>query len=181
VKPVLQWQKINGAERYELLVAADSSFTNVVVARTGDAAITSNVWEFGRPLENGATYFWKVRVCAGSLAGDWSAVGSFTTEPAPPASASATLPTTPPTAPAGTSSPPPGDLQVTLPTFTASPQQITIFSPPQTSQTAVTNLPPITNIQLVAPTWALVTGISLLACMVGLLMMLVVLLLKRKP
>jgi len=45
VKPIFQWNTINSADKYDLLVATDTAFDNIVIDKTGDNAVDSNAWE----------------------------------------------------------------------------------------------------------------------------------------
>jgi photosystem II stability/assembly factor-like uncharacterized protein len=83
IKPVFQWSTIVSADRYDLLVAKDAVFSNVVIDKTANNAIRSNAWESDITLENDTTYYWKTRARSGSSIGAWSAVSIFVTESAP--------------------------------------------------------------------------------------------------
>jgi hypothetical protein len=65
--PVFQWAAVSGAQRYELIVSADSRFASPVVTRVDDFALLSTA------------YYWKVRALGAGAA------SAFTTqrEPAP--------------------------------------------------------------------------------------------------
>ena len=102
VKPILQWSTIAGANKYDLQVAQDAAFTNIVIDKTGDSALPGNAWESDITLENNTTYYWKVKARSDKTFGAWSAVSVFVTEPAPilaPASIATTLSTTDPSTP----------------------------------------------------------------------------------
>jgi hypothetical protein len=74
---VLDWADVSGASTYEVQVATDSAFTNVV--GTATTLVASN-WTVSPALSLNATYFWRVRAknsCGGT--GAWSTVSSFTT------------------------------------------------------------------------------------------------------
>ncbi|HVG60033.1 MAG TPA: endopeptidase, partial [Hyalangium sp.] len=73
---VLDWSDVTGA-LYDVQVATDSAFTNVVASASGLGAST---WTVTPGLSANSTYFWRVRSgnsCGGSSA--WSAASSFTT------------------------------------------------------------------------------------------------------
>jgi hypothetical protein len=105
-RPVLQWSAVAGAERYELLVATDISFTSPIITRVDDYALPSTAWECDIELSHGTTYYWKVRAISSESSSAWSATGAFTTElpptealPAPaPAPAPPPAPPPPPSA-----------------------------------------------------------------------------------
>jgi hypothetical protein len=82
-RPIFQWSAISGAERYELLVSADVSFANPVIARTGDLAVPATAWQSDVNLDDNATYYWKVRASGSGSYSTWSAVSAFTTGLAP--------------------------------------------------------------------------------------------------
>ncbi|MCR4392875.1 MAG: hypothetical protein NUV31_00730 [Dehalococcoidales bacterium] len=107
LKPVFQWSAFAGAERYEIMVAADNSFTSPVVSRTGIDAIPSTAWKSDVSLEYGRTYYWKVRAVSSASFSAWSPVNAFTTvlEEPPVATVTVTqlpavLPGSDPTSPA---------------------------------------------------------------------------------
>jgi len=83
LKPIFQWSTINSASKYDLLVATDTAFTDIVIDKTGDNAADSNAWESDILLKNDTTYYWKVKARSQNSFGGWSAVGAFITEPAP--------------------------------------------------------------------------------------------------
>lgn len=95
----LSWGTVEFGERYELQVATDTTFANVVLADTG---MTLNSIAIG-PLESSTMYAWRVRASNVLGVGPWSEVRRFTTvltpPPAPilalPASGSLDLPVTP--------------------------------------------------------------------------------------
>jgi photosystem II stability/assembly factor-like uncharacterized protein len=104
--PVFQWSGIEGASGYELLVSANLSFETPLIAKTGQTMIPETAWQPDIPLENGRTYYWKIRAVGSGTTSSWSAASAFTVE-IPPAN------TTPPveiarplTTVTGTSSPP---------------------------------------------------------------------------
>ena len=101
VKPVFQWGTIAWADSYELLVAANASFTNPLIAKIGNYALPSSAWQCDIALDHNTTYYWKVRAADSHNHSDWSAVGTFTTE-LPPSSESVA-----PTSPEPVSPPPP--------------------------------------------------------------------------
>ena len=83
VKPIFQWSTIASADKYDLLVVKDNTFSEIVIDRTGDNALSSNAWESEISLESDATYYWKVKARSDTSVGMWSAVSAFTTESAP--------------------------------------------------------------------------------------------------
>jgi hypothetical protein len=164
IKPIFQWRTVNGADRYELLVSADTSFVKPVVDRTGEAALPANAWQCDVELEYGIAYFWKVRACTAVNYGDWSPVSAFTTEPEP-------APATP--LPADDTAPNPTVLPSTQPPV----KPVTLLSPepqPLPVQNFVT-------LQVPIPGWALYIGLALLVVIILLLVALLVVLARRRP
>jgi hypothetical protein len=102
-KPVFQWSAIAGADRYELILASENSFTNPVIARLGEQALPTNAWQCETELDYGTTYYWKVRAISSESLSAWSATYAFTTESlgttaAAPTPASPSPPSPPPAA-----------------------------------------------------------------------------------
>ena len=93
VKPLFQWSAVPEAIAYELLVSSDIQFSNLVINRTGDFPLPVTAWQGNLDLNQGTTYYWKVRAISSDTKSAWSAVGSFTTELPPP---SLVQPTAPP-------------------------------------------------------------------------------------
>jgi hypothetical protein len=72
---VLDWADVAGAT-FEVQVATDSAFTNVVASNT----LTASNWTVAPVLNADTSYFWRVRARLGcSGFGAWSSVSSFTT------------------------------------------------------------------------------------------------------
>ncbi len=69
----LQWQTYSGAVFYEYSYATNASFTGAVNGTT--TGITTTI----ATLNQGTTYYWKVRANNGSGYSPWSAVWSFST------------------------------------------------------------------------------------------------------
>ncbi|MCK6549628.1 PQQ-dependent sugar dehydrogenase [Myxococcota bacterium] len=76
--PTLSWQTSTNATSYQLQVATDSTFTNVV--RTYSTTATSIVVE--QPLVDGVTYFWRVGALTLCNTRTAPVVASFSTGPA---------------------------------------------------------------------------------------------------
>ncbi len=72
----LQWSYVSGAESYNLLVATDRNFTNVILNETG---ITSTSYQLSG-LSSETDYFWKVSASSSSLNGYFTAYYQFTTK-----------------------------------------------------------------------------------------------------
>ncbi len=78
IKPVFEWESLRGANRYELLVSANHSFADIVVAKVGADAVLGTIWQSDISLQNGTTYYWKVRGSNGNTSSAWSDDFSFT-------------------------------------------------------------------------------------------------------
>ncbi len=78
--PTFSWTSVDYADTYELQVAADSRFNNLLLNLTGidTTSITPATFADGR-------YFWRVRaVNSGGLQGSWTRAQSFTVDTTPP-------------------------------------------------------------------------------------------------
>lgn len=78
--PVLAWLAGTQASTYDLQVATDSAFNNLVVNKTG---ITTTNYTLTSSLNTGTKYYWRVTARNACGAGTTSAVFNFTTAPAP--------------------------------------------------------------------------------------------------
>lgn len=83
--PSFRWSVVLGAEKYELEVATDSSFSNIVFT---DNTVQNNM-SLGVSLPSDKTYYWRVRSIKGTDISDWSSVQQFTIG-FPPKSSSST-------------------------------------------------------------------------------------------
>lgn len=79
LEPLFQWQKVEGAASYELLLGTDAAFEELVIERAGSRSLPANAWQASTELEPATGYFWKVRALDAGGPGDWSAVGTFRT------------------------------------------------------------------------------------------------------
>jgi hypothetical protein len=84
LRPVFQWTAVSGAESYELLVATDIDFTDLLIEKTAANALPTTAWQSDVDLDYETTYYWKVRGLSENSCGTWSAVSAFTTESPPP-------------------------------------------------------------------------------------------------
>ena len=82
-RPVFRWTDVSGAESYELLVATDIDFTDLLIERTEANALPTTDWQSDVDLDYETTYYWKVRGLSEKSHGSWSAVSSFTIESPP--------------------------------------------------------------------------------------------------
>ncbi|HVG60001.1 MAG TPA: endopeptidase [Hyalangium sp.] len=74
--PALDWTDVTGATGYEVQVASDSAFGNVVASNTSLAAST---WTVSPGLSANTTYYWRARGKDSCGAGAYSSAFSFTT------------------------------------------------------------------------------------------------------
>ncbi|MGM0745523.1 MAG: BspA family leucine-rich repeat surface protein [Bacteroidota bacterium] len=79
VDPELAWETTGGADSYQVQIATDEVFTNLV-AEAGEIVPTAYQVE---GLEFETIYYWRVRGDNSEGPGEWSAVWSFTTEEEP--------------------------------------------------------------------------------------------------
>ncbi len=76
--PTLTWSNVTGASTYEVQVATDSGFTNIVASMTD---LTTPQWAVSPALNSGTSYFWRTRginLCGPGL---FSTTWSFKTAP----------------------------------------------------------------------------------------------------
>ena len=78
--PLLDWSDASDATTYEVQVATDSAFTNVVRSATG---LATSEWTVSPALDNSTQYFWHARGVNTCGNGSYSASRSFTTAAAP--------------------------------------------------------------------------------------------------
>ncbi len=76
VTPTLDWSDVSGATSYDVQVATDSGFTNVVRS----ANVASSTWTVSPALNNSTTYFWRARANNSCGSGTYSSAFSFTTQ-----------------------------------------------------------------------------------------------------
>ncbi len=74
--PILSWVAIAGASTYELQVATDAGFTNLIINQTGLMAASYDVTS---PLSQNTLYYWRARAVNPCGNGNYSAVFTFTT------------------------------------------------------------------------------------------------------
>ncbi len=82
IRPTFAWSPADGATAYELVLARDSEFSDIVIALTGADALANPVWGCEQELDYTTTYFWKVRAINAIGESEWG-VSVFTTEAAP--------------------------------------------------------------------------------------------------
>jgi hypothetical protein len=80
VRPVFKWSVSEGAESYDLLVARDENFDDLVIDKCGENGCAANTWKCNKTLKYNSSYFWKVRALAAEKNSQWSGTGLFTTE-----------------------------------------------------------------------------------------------------
>jgi trimeric autotransporter adhesin len=77
----LTWGTVNGATSYNIKIATDSAFTNVIDSKDG---LTVNVYAPAKAFDPGKTYFWEVQAVNATTKGNWIA-SAFTTSSGAPA------------------------------------------------------------------------------------------------
>jgi hypothetical protein len=159
--PIFQWSTIDSADRYDLFVAKDSAFSNIVIDKTGDNALCSNAWQSDIVLDDGTTYYWKVRARSEKSIGVWSAVSVFVTELIPliPTSTEKIFVT-------------PAVLAEQTPTITT---PIT-----QSAQSTITSQPVNVNVNVNIPPWVIYGGVALGTIIVITMVMLMVITTRRR-
>lgn len=72
------WEQGMGAFYYELEVATDNSFNDIVFSQSEIDGLSYQL-DFGNMLENNSTYYWRVRGYRDENIGAWSTIWQFTT------------------------------------------------------------------------------------------------------
>ncbi|RAK65739.1 reprolysin-like metallopeptidase [Hymenobacter edaphi] len=72
--PNFQWTPITVASSYDLQVATDAAFTNLVINETG---LVNNIYTATSALTQNTQYYWRVRGIADCGTGPWSTSGVF--------------------------------------------------------------------------------------------------------
>lgn len=80
LQPTFTWAAVIGAASYDLQVATDVAFNNIVLTETG---LTNTSHTPGTNLENETTYYWRVKANGDCGDSSFSAPFSFTTEGVP--------------------------------------------------------------------------------------------------
>ena len=75
LSPELQWSSVTGAESYNLLVATNSDFSNIIIDEDG---LSKSSYQLS-DLDSETEYFWKVSASNSTLNGFYSSVNQFTT------------------------------------------------------------------------------------------------------
>jgi trimeric autotransporter adhesin len=125
LKPTFQWTFVTGATGYDLQVSDNPVFVNPIDSQTN---LATNVWTLTKTLENGKTYYWRVRAVNSNtgITGDWIQQ-AFTTAPVAASTPPAVTTTAPPVTSTVTVTPP-APTQTTI-TFTNTTQA----APPATT------------------------------------------------
>jgi len=76
--PMLEWEEVAFAESYDLQLAGDQNFTNLITDTTG---LKNAEYQTGE-LEKQTTYYWRVRAIGDTTKSDWSATWYFDTKSA---------------------------------------------------------------------------------------------------
>ncbi|MBA7653602.1 hypothetical protein ES703_61458 [subsurface metagenome] len=94
LQPVLEWSGLIDATNYELMVAEDCDWTDLVVDKTGGLALGA-VTTYAVPsgvFDYDTSYCWKVRALSETTVSPWSDTGSFTAMEEPTAAEAAPTP-----------------------------------------------------------------------------------------
>ena len=78
---MLDWSLVEDAATYQLQVATDAGFNELVINESGITSTFATV----SGLAFSTTYYWRVKAFNGAIESDWSLTWSFTTTGAPPA------------------------------------------------------------------------------------------------
>jgi len=172
LEPLFQWQKVEGAASYELLLGTDAAFEEPVIERVGSRSLPANAWQASMELQPETGYFWKVRALDAGGHSDWSAVGAFRTRSRPAA-------TNPPVE----EEPPAGQDPVGATTIVIQPAITPTIAPPEMppptiiiSRQTSSGYPPPDNS---APEWFYYTLAAAGAIMLMLMVVLVVVVVKK--
>jgi len=79
LNPLFQWDAVDGAEEYELVVSKEVTFESLVIDRTGRYALPVTAWQSNIGLNYNSTYYWRVRAVVDGDYSAWSAVSVFST------------------------------------------------------------------------------------------------------
>jgi hypothetical protein len=75
----LQWNSATGATNYDVEIATDAAFNNIVKSVNSLVATTYSMINI--PADYGTQYYWRLRSKSATQTSDWSNTFSFTTEP----------------------------------------------------------------------------------------------------
>lgn len=78
LQPELSWHEADGAETYQIRLADNSDFDNLILDETD---LEDTTFTLDQELENNESYYWKVRAINENGEGDWSESSSFLTVP----------------------------------------------------------------------------------------------------
>ncbi|MBE2188934.1 MAG: hypothetical protein IAE98_05645, partial [Candidatus Kapabacteria bacterium] len=74
-----QWNSATGASNYDLEIATDVNFNNIVKSINSLVATSYSLTNI--PADYGSQYFWRLRSKSATQTSDWSSTFNFTTEP----------------------------------------------------------------------------------------------------
>jgi hypothetical protein len=80
ISPTLSWNAVACASGYDIQVATDPTFTNLVTNVSGNLTTTLDIG----PLAGSTLHYWRARATRGAIVGNWSAIRTFTTLFPPP-------------------------------------------------------------------------------------------------
>jgi len=82
LNPAFQWTGVAGASEYEIQIADNANFDDII-----SALVNTTAWVSDTTLEYGTTYYWRVRALNSNAGSDW-VTGVFTTREMPGETAS---------------------------------------------------------------------------------------------
>lgn len=75
--PVFQWTRVENALSYEIQVARDPTFMNLLIDATGNESVQETTYQSPIPFEPFKVYYWRVRPVLSNAIGYWSAITTF--------------------------------------------------------------------------------------------------------
>lgn len=85
--PTFSWEAFPNAATYEIQVATDNAFSNIIAQKT----VEENSFALTNHLLSETTYYWRVRALNDCITGDYSSVFTFTTESCGPCASAGSM------------------------------------------------------------------------------------------
>ena len=79
ITPLFDWSDISTAISYNIQVALDSNFSNIII----DANVTPSQYQVTGALNSGGHYFWRVRALNSNGSSPWTSIWNFTVASVP--------------------------------------------------------------------------------------------------
>lgn len=73
---IMTWEKASEVDEYDIQIASDTEFKNIVYEKNGILSLSTNLIE---PLEFNKLYYWRVRSRNGQVTSEWSLISKFLT------------------------------------------------------------------------------------------------------